>query len=60
MNELEARAILFSVIEGGQAFWSSEISTKGALAVYEKLLHGGRCEYACHCQYCIKQQQEQQ
>ena len=41
MNELEARAILFSVIEGGQAFWSSEISTKGALAVYEKLLHGG-------------------
>ena len=41
MNELEARAILFSVIEGGQAFWSSEISTKGALAVYEKLLRGG-------------------
>jgi DNA processing protein len=41
MNELDARAILFSVIEGGQAFWSSEISTKGALAVYEKLLHGG-------------------
>jgi DNA protecting protein DprA len=41
MNELDARAILFSVIEGGQAFWSSEISTKGALAVYEKLLRGG-------------------
>jgi len=41
MNELYARAILFSVIEGGQAFWSSEISTKGALAVYEKLLCGG-------------------
>ena len=41
MNELEARAILFSVIEGGQAFWSSEISTKGALTVYEKLLRGG-------------------
>ena len=40
MNELDARAILFSVIEGGQAFWSSEISTKGALAVYEKLLRG--------------------
>ena len=35
MNELDARAILFSAIEGGQAFWSSEISTKGALAVYE-------------------------
>ena len=41
MNELDARAILFSVVEGGQAFWSSEISTKGALAVYEKLLCGG-------------------
>ena len=41
MNELDARAILFSVIEGGQAFWSSEISTKGAVAVYEKLLSGG-------------------
>ncbi len=41
MNELDARAVLFSVIEGGQAFWSSEISTKGALAVYEKLLRGG-------------------
>ena len=41
MNELNARAILFSLIEGGQAFWSSEISTKGALAVYEKLLRGG-------------------
>jgi DNA processing protein len=41
VNELDARAILFSVIEGGQAFWSSEISTKGALAVYEKLLRGG-------------------
>ena len=41
MNELDARAILFSVVEGGQTFWSSEISTKGALAVYEKLLRGG-------------------
>ena len=41
MNELDARAILFSVVGGGQAFWSSEISTKGALAVYEKLLRGG-------------------
>jgi DNA processing protein len=41
MNELDARAILFSVVEGGQAFWSSEISTKGGLAVYEKLLRGG-------------------
>ena len=41
MNELDARAILFSVIEGGQSFWASEISTKGAVAVYEKLVTGG-------------------
>jgi DNA processing protein len=41
MNELDARVILFSAIEGGQVFWSSEISTKGALAVYEKLQRGG-------------------
>jgi DNA protecting protein DprA len=41
MNEIDARAILFSAIEGGQVFWSSEISTKGALAVLEKLLRGG-------------------
>ncbi|MFM2263988.1 MAG: hypothetical protein RLY81_340, partial [Actinomycetota bacterium] len=41
MNELLARAVLFSAIEAGHPFWSSEISTKGALAVYEKLLSGG-------------------
>ena len=41
MNELFARAILFSAIEGGQAYWSSEISSSGALAVYEKPLSGG-------------------
>jgi len=41
MNEIFARAILFSAIEGGQAYWSSEISSSGALAVYEKLLSGG-------------------
>ena len=41
MNELFARAILFSAIEGGQAYWSSEISSSGAFAVYEKLLSGG-------------------
>ena len=41
MNELFARAILFSAIEGGQSFWSSEISSRGALVVYEKLLRGG-------------------
>lgn len=41
MNELLARAALFSAIEAGHPFWSSEISTKGALVVYEKLLSGG-------------------
>ena len=41
MNELLARAVLFSAIEAGHPFWSSEISTKGALAVYEKLLSSG-------------------
>jgi DNA protecting protein DprA len=41
MNELLARAVLFSAIEAGHPFWSSEISTKGALVVYEKLLSSG-------------------
>ena len=41
MNELLARAVLFSAIEAGHPFWSSEISTIGALVAYEKLLSGG-------------------
>jgi DNA protecting protein DprA len=41
MNELLARATLFSAIEAGHPFWSSEISTQGALVVYTKLLSGG-------------------
>jgi len=41
MNELLARAALFSAIEAGHPFWSSEISAKGALVVYEKLLSSG-------------------
>jgi len=41
MNELLARAVLFSAIEAGHPFWSSEISTQGALVVYEKLLSSG-------------------
>jgi DNA protecting protein DprA len=41
MNEVLARAVLFSAIEAGHPFWSSEISTKGALVVYEKLLSSG-------------------
>jgi len=41
MNELLARVALFSAIEAGHPFWSSEISTQGALTVYEKLLSKG-------------------
>jgi len=41
VTEQLARAALFSAIEAGHPFWSSEISTKGALAVYERLLSGG-------------------
>jgi len=41
MNELLARAALFGAIEAGHPFWSSEISAKGALIVYEKLLSSG-------------------
>ena len=41
MNELLARAALFSAIEAGHPYWSSEISTRGALVVYEKLLSSG-------------------
>ena len=41
MNEQLARAALFSIIEGGHTFWCAEISTNGALFVYNKLLNGG-------------------
>lgn len=41
MNEQLARACLFSVVEGGHTFWCAEISTHGALEVYNKLLNGG-------------------
>lgn len=41
MNELLARAALFSAIEAGHPFWSSEISTQSALVVYKRLLSGG-------------------
>jgi len=37
MNENLARLALFSVIEGGDTYWSQEIATHGALAVYKKL-----------------------
>ena len=41
MNEREARAVLFSAIEGGHPFWSREISTYGAVKVITKLNDGG-------------------
>ena len=41
MNEREARAVLFSAIEGGHPFWMSEIFSQGALRVIEKLQGGG-------------------
>jgi DNA protecting protein DprA len=41
MNELIARAALFSAIEGGHTFWSREIYSNSALYVYEKLMNDG-------------------
>jgi len=40
MNEREARAILFSAVEGGHPFWSSEIFSHSALTVVKKLQTG--------------------
>lgn len=41
MNLCEARAILFSAIEGGTTYWVREIEFLGPLAVVEKLRTGG-------------------
>lgn len=41
MNERLARLALFSVIEGGDTFWSQEITMHGALSVYKKLQGAG-------------------
>lgn len=41
MSETEARAQLFSIIEGAHPFFSREIASNGALHVREKLLSGG-------------------
>lgn len=38
---MDARLALFANIEGGHTFWSSQISERGALVVYEKLLKEG-------------------
>ena len=41
MNEFEARLALFANIEGGDTFWSNQITELGALTVHEKLLKRG-------------------
>ena len=41
MNEEQARLSLFSVIEGGHTFWSNEITTNGAIHVFQKLSSSG-------------------
>jgi DNA protecting protein DprA len=41
VNECQGRLALFSVIEGGQSYWSTEIREFGALEVYERLLNEG-------------------
>ena len=40
-SEDDARLVLFSAIEGGQAFWSREIKEKGAVDVYARLISEG-------------------
>ena len=40
MNEHQARAILFSAIEGGHPFWAQEIFSQGALKTIERLQAG--------------------
>jgi DNA processing protein len=41
MNEVNARLALFSVIEGGHTFWSNEITTNGAVHVFQKITSSG-------------------
>ncbi len=41
MNVMEARALLFSVIEGGHSFWGQEIGLLGPINVAEKLVNLG-------------------
>ncbi|MDO8645068.1 MAG: DNA-processing protein DprA [Candidatus Planktophila sp.] len=40
MKEREARAILFSAIEGGHSLWAREIFSQGAVRTLERLLSG--------------------
>ena len=41
MNDVQARLVLFSAIEGGHIFWSQERSANGAEYVYQKLKASG-------------------
>ncbi len=41
MNVLQARAILFSCLEGGADFWAREITAHGALEVLERISSNG-------------------
>jgi DNA processing protein len=41
MNVLEARAVLFSCLEGGAEYWTREIDAHGPVEVVEKLRGGG-------------------
>jgi hypothetical protein len=41
MNELIARARLFSAVEGGSTFWASEVFANSANYVLERALNGG-------------------
>lgn len=38
MNELDARLALFGCIEAGTTYWSQEISSRGVLDVYQRLV----------------------
>lgn len=44
MNKIQARALLFSAIEGGNRFWNREIDLHGPVAVVEKIRSGGYAE----------------
>lgn len=47
INEVRARLILFSIIQPADPFWSYEISQRGGLAVYHRIISGN---------YYLKQQ----
>ena len=48
INEARARLILFSIIQPADPFWSYEISQRGGLAVYHRIISGN---------YYLKQQE---